>query len=372
MADQSHSHDAPTGVEGPPGRARRVLFLDQGFLKNRKGKPIHGVELFRLLLLPQLLELGVECTVWFDPSWRETVRQRLGTHPLLRIRTTPGLGGTLTNALWAVGAERAGYDTVVFGDARRGMIPAMQLCDTRRLGEESLVFAHRRPHPRLLKLTRKLDYRVLAVSEFVAERFRKVGRAVDVYYGLPNAQQFFPREESGSTQDGVIHFCLLGRLPNISKGHELAIEAYRSLDPGMRECCRLHLASFIEPTDLGIPGIVAHEWIASGDVPEFLRSMHVMLTLSSNETFSQAIVQGMLTGLPIIATPHPVFVEKLDTGGGVIVDRNAEAIGAAMARLASDAEMRRRMGHLARETALERYVWDTGRFVREHLFRGSR
>lgn len=371
MADQPHSHDAPTGVDKPLGRARRVLFLDQGFLKNRKGKPVHGVELFRLLLLPQLLDLGVECTVWFDPSWRETVLERLGEHPLLRVRTTPGLGGTLTNALWAIGAEKMGYDTVVFGDARRGMIPAMQLNKARALGERTLVFAHRRPHPRLLKLTRKLDYRVLAVSEFVAERFRKAGRAVDVYYGLPNASKFFPRDESGSAEDGVINFCLLGRLPNVSKGHELAIEAYRLLDPDLKKRCRLHLASFIEPTDLGVPGIIAHEWIASGEVPEFLRSMDVMLTLSSNETFSQAIVQGMLTGLPIIATAHPVFVEKLDTGGGIVVERNAEAISDAMAQLANDAETRRMMGGIARETALERYVWDTGRFVSDYLFRGS-
>lgn len=360
--------DAAPECAGVTGGVRRVLFLDQGFLKNRKGKPIHGVELFRLLLLPQLLDRGVACTVWFDPSWRETVQERLGEKENLQVRYTPGLGGTLPNALWAVASERDQHDTVVYGDARRGMIPAMHLGATRKLGERVLVFAHRRPHPRLLQLTRSLDYGVLCVSEFVAERFRKAGRSVDVFYGIPNADRFHPGESGDRADDAIISFCLLGRLPNISKGHELAVEAYQMLDEPTRSRCRLHLASFIEPTELGIDGVVAHNWIRSDEVPVFLRGMDVMLTLSSNETFSQAIVQGMLTGLPIIATRHPVFVEKLETGGGLLVDRSPASISSAMARLASDGMERARMGEIARETALSRYMWDTDIFIRRYLF----
>ncbi len=363
MTESAHEFD--DGMDD----SRRVLFLDQGFLKNRKGKPVHGVELFRLLLLPQLLQRGVRCTIWFDPSWRETVQERLGEDKNLRVLYTPGLGGTLPNALWAVASERERHDTIVYGDARRGMIPAMHLGATRKLGQRVLVFAHRRPHPRLLQMTRSLDFDVLCVSEFVAERYRNAGRSVDVFYGIPNSDRFHPtRAGERADGDGIISFCLLGRLPNISKGHELAIESYRMLDENIRSQCRLHLASFIEPTDLGIEGVVAHEWIRSDEVPAFLREMDVMLTLSSNETFSQAIVQGMLTGLPIIATRHPVFVEKLDTGGGVLVDRLPASISSAMAQLARDGAERRRMGVIARQTALYRYVWNTDIFIRKYLF----
>ena len=38
-------------------------------------------------------------------------------------------------------------------------------------------------------------------------------------------------------------------------------------------------------------------------------------------------------------------------------------------RLAEDAGLRREMGARGRSTALQRYVWDTDRFLREHLFR---
>jgi len=98
--------------------------------------------------------------------------------------------------------------------------------------------------------------------------------------------------------------------------------------------------------------------------------MDIMLCLSRNETFSQAIVQGMLTGLPIIATPLPVYVEKLDTGAGVVC-QDEDAIVRAMVELANDADRRRAMGEAGRRTALNRYVWSTDEFIRRHLFPGQ-
>jgi len=74
----------------------------------------------------------------------------------------------------------------------------------------------------------------------------------------------------------------------------------------------------------------------------------------------------MLTELPIISTGLPVFVEKLDTGGGIVAE-DIPAITEAMERLAREPETRRRMGEAGRETALERYCWDTGVFIERFL-----
>jgi glycosyltransferase involved in cell wall biosynthesis len=136
------------------------------------------------------------------------------------------------------------------------------------------------------------------------------------------------------------------------------------LPDDVRSRCHLHLASFIEPTTIGQLGVIAHSWME--DVPAFLRTMDVMLALSTNETFSQAIVQGMLSGLPVIATGIPVYVEKLDGGEG-IVTHTTEEIRDAMVALAGDPAKRHEMGAKGRETAMARYVWDTDRFLREHL-----
>jgi glycosyltransferase involved in cell wall biosynthesis len=160
-------------------------------------------------------------------------------------------------------------------------------------------------------------------------------------------------------------------MPNHYKGHDTAIAAFRSLPDDVRRNAELHLASFITPTTIDEPGVVAHNWTPAHAVPGFLRRMDVMLTPSRNETFSQAIVQGMLTGLPVVATPLPVFTEKLDTGAGIVC-RTTEEFTAAMTQLARDPAERRRMGRLGRQTALERYAWSTDRFLDLYLFPSGR
>jgi len=138
---------------------------------------------------------------------------------------------------------------------------------------------------------------------------------------------------------------------------------------GVRAGCELHLASYERAEHKPAPaaGVIAHDWMEASAALALLRDLDALLVPStSHETFSQAIVQGMLTGLPIIARDMPVLAEKLDTGGGIVVD-SVDSMSAAMARLAQDAELRASMGAIARATALERYVWETGAFVRDYV-----
>ncbi len=362
----------------PEFAGRRVLILEQGFLKSRRGKPIHGVELFRLLLIEQMVARGVEVTVTAERSWRARLEERFASSGGilgrgLRVVYTPDFGGALPNGLWAAAATARGrYDAVLFGDARRGLIPAMRIASRAHPRARRLLFAHRRPPERFLRATGGLGHDVVAVSAFVAERFRgRVRGRVDVCYGLADAARWFPATEEARAAregEGVVRFVLVGRLPNISKGWERAVEAFGTMPREVRGRCRLHLASFIEPVEItgpGSEGVVVHEWME--DVPAFLRGMDVMLALSTNETFSQAIVQGMLSGLPVISTGLPVYVEKLDEGGGIVV-RTTEEIRDAMVRLAQDPGLRHEMGRAGRATALARYVWDTDRFLRDFLF----
>jgi hypothetical protein len=69
-----------------------------------------------------------------------------------------------------------------------------------------------------------------------------------------------------------------------------------------------------------------------------------------------------LTGLPVLASDLAIFREKLDRGGGEIF-RDAADLSRKMATLAESQERRESLGNVARQTALERYVWDTSRFV---------
>jgi len=365
-----------------PHAGKSVLIIDQGFLKSRHGKPVHGVELFRLHLVRQLLERGVRVTFAVDPSWKPALREHLGEHqPDLLI--TP-LVGVTPNAIFAVvAAWLRGHrktDAVLLGNICRGLLPAAWLMKALRLGRRRLAMAHRPPRGsgRGARLTASVDMDILAVSEYVAAFYRAAGdpKRVRVYYGIPNADRFHPKsdeqrdESSNDDVSSPCRFILLGRLPNASKGADVALEAFESLPESVRARCELHLVAYIHEPPAHPAGVVAHQWTPSNRVPDQLREMDVMLALSSDETFSQAIVQGMLTGLPIVATSLPVYVEKMDTGAGIVADE-PQAIAEAMERLLQDADLRRAMGAEGRRVALERYVWDTDRFLDEHLFRDA-
>ncbi len=371
MQPQGHTTSPST-----PHAGKSVLILDQGLLKDRRGKPIHGVELFRLYLVRQMLERGVRVTVCAARSWESAFDDYLPMeHPNLRAVFVPNVLGVALNGITAavstVGDE---YDAVLMGNPRKGLVPAMY---TACFGHESarrLVFAHRRGEHRFLDMVQALSFDTLCVSEEVARKYRgnTPGR-VDVMYGLPNHAAFHPPEPAEDTpraDDGLCHFALIARLPSVSKGDAKAVEAFTMLPAEVRERCRLHLVSFIDeppPRVANVPGVVCHPWLPAGEIPGLLRQMDVLLALSTNETFSQAIVQGMLTALPVIATRIPVYTEKMDTGGGILADE-PEKIARAMERLASDPAERARMGRIARETALQRYCWSTDDFLDRHLF----
>lgn len=392
-----------------------VLIIEQGFLRPRGAKPVHGVELFRLNLIRALLDRGIGVTVVAEKSWGPRVEAFLqdpaaagvadakAATPKAELVLAPPIGG-VTGAGF-IGAVRAGakgrrWRTVLFGNARLGMVPAMHWAQWMGLGERYVLFAHRDPGGNFLDSVATLRFDVVANSEWVAAWYRgQVPGRVSVCYGLASAERFYPRATdagaAGARGDGRTHLVLLGRLPNISKGQERALAALRELPEAVRGRVHLHLASFAQPPELTDPCVTAHPWMPPDRVGEFLRGMDAMLAISTHETFSQAIVQGMLTGLPIIASDLPVYVEKLDAlagadgaasarderardvgagrpevrRGGLLCRSNAE-IGAAIEVLAGDAALRARLGAEGRSIALARYVWDTDHFIREHLFAG--
>ena len=217
------------------------------------------------------------------------------------------------------------------------------------------------------------------MSDAVAGGFRQAGFGAKTFvrYGVVDAGAWHPAEGSSASGGGAAarrptRFCVFGSLDSEWKGADTALAAWRLLPEETRRASELHLVAYSRVPDFSSEkGVFAHGWKDASALPETLRGMDVLLAPSRDpkrlmETFSQCVVQGMLTALPVIYTPIPVFVEKFDRGGGIEADSPA-SFAAAMARLAADPALRREMGAKARETALARYVWDWPGFLREHL-----
>ena len=349
----------------------RLLYLAPTFLAYRLHKQVRGVQVFDLQFIPDLARHGVHVTVPAEITWKPRLKRLLPDHPNIRVRYTPPLLKPLWNGLYAAAALRGRFDAAFVGNPARGLIPPIDLMLRRGLFGRIVLQANRGPHPRAAAALRRWPVRAVAVSKQVRDDFPPDLRPhVDVYYGVLDADRFAPPTPEHAPPPEPVRFALLGKLDNPWKGADTAIDAFLSLPPSARARSQLHLISFENPPQrlASHPDIVNHPWLPADRVGDLLPSMHVLLVPSSaGETFSQVMVQGMLTGLPVLTSALPVLAEKLDAGGGVVCP-DAPALAAAMADMAQDQALRAHHGSIARRVALERYVWDTRSFIDRVLF----
>jgi glycosyltransferase involved in cell wall biosynthesis len=93
-------------------------------------------------------------------------------------------------------------------------------------------------------------------------------------------------------------------------------------------------------------------WLGSRpDVPEILKISDIGILSSHEEGFSNAILEGMAAGLPMVVTDVGGNSEAVinDQTGFVVPARNPEALAAALLKLANDKTLRLQMGALARK-----------------------
>lgn len=359
-------------------RPHNVLFLEPSFLSHRLHKTIRGVDGFGLILARQLAGLGIEVVIPAEGSWRERFEQHfppgMPSRPRFIYSPSWGIKRPLVNGLIAAARASGGrYGVLYLNNVSTGILPAIRLLRLMRCVDRAVVVPNRIPKARFVRAMRSMPMDALCLNTAIEDEFRRLGGVngrLLTRYGIPDADRFYPPTESeraARSEPGVVNFVMLGKLDDAWKGADIVRRSFAAMPVRVREQCRLHLLGFARPPGRVEPGVIEHSFLPATSVPGFLREMDVFVGASNeHETFCQAMVQAMLTGLPSVVSSIRVFTEKIDAGAGVAFGSEAE-LTAAMTRLAEDAEERRRMGGAARRTALARYVWDTGAFVRDHL-----
>ncbi|MGI6087032.1 MAG: glycosyltransferase family 4 protein [Kiritimatiellia bacterium] len=344
---------------------KNILFLEKVF-RCPSDKSPGGVELFNLSLLRDLTGMGYKVTVPAHRSWAPLINDATADSASSpEIVTLPGnlnkmIGNLAT--LWRLRRRR--FDLALLGNTGDRLIP--MLLPLRRMTPRFGLIAHREPSAGFVRTMRKLPIDITAVNGQIAAHFTRSGiTAVRVRYGILHSELFYPA--TSPTPRPNINFCVLGNLERSWKGHDVAVAAFQLLPQDIKQKCRLHLAGFSNPPTFQDAGIIPYPWQPYKQIGEFLRGMDVMIVPSRDEgvmreTFSQAAVQGMLTGLPLIVSDLPILTEKLDQGGGMVF-RDVNDLADIMRRLAEDAPLRRRLGEQGRQTALARYIWDTRKFM---------
>ncbi|MBV8697006.1 MAG: glycosyltransferase, partial [Bradyrhizobium sp.] len=108
------------------------------------------------------------------------------------------------------------------------------------------------------------------------------------------------------------------------------------------------------------------------DIPDLLNASDVAILASHQEGFSNAIIEGMQAGLPVIVTDVGGNAEAVASGetGLVVAPRDPDALAAAILRLASDGELRQRYGAAGRRRVAVHFSLEACVAAYEALYRG--
>lgn len=105
-------------------------------------------------------------------------------------------------------------------------------------------------------------------------------------------------------------------------------------------------------------GVEARFFGARRDTERFFQAADVFVLPTLYETFSLVAYEAAASGLPVVAPPvHGIDELVGDDEAGLVVERDADAIAAALDRLAADPELRARLGGEGRRRAAS-YGWE--------------
>jgi colanic acid/amylovoran biosynthesis glycosyltransferase len=174
---------------------------------------------------------------------------------------------------------------------------------------------------------------------------------------------FLPSEPCGS-HNGTFHVVTTGSLVWV-KGYEYALQSIRHLvDRGI--AAEFHLIgdgperqrTLYTIHDLGLEGRVhLHGRLKPGEVRDQLRKSDAFLLSSLSEGISNAVLEAMACGLPIVTTDCGGMREAVTDGeeGFVVPVRDPVAISDALEKLALNPCLRRQMGQHGRATVAKMF-----------------
>jgi len=189
---------------------------------------------------------------------------------------------------------------------------------------------------------------------------------------IPNGvelDKFYPSRKNEEPEK--LRLITVGRL-SVTKRIEMLIGAVEVLN---RNGCKLHLTVVgggsmeqqLKDTVLqkGLGEVIEFRGrIDTEDMPHAYRQSDVFVSASMQEGMSNAMLEAMASGLPIVTT-RCEGVEELVTDNGIVVEQSdAEAIAAAIRQLAAAPQTQRRMALAGRGHA-ERFAWS--RTAEEYL-----
>lgn len=205
-------------------------------------------------------------------------------------------------------------------------------------------------------------------------------RIAVIYNGVAPVQnpggRAIARERLGIDASEFVMVCVANLIPY--KGHSDLLDAVTLVRAQLRGKWKLLMVG----RDDGIGTNLRHQarlagiqdhvrWVGGVEnVDDYLAAADVGVLASHEEGFSNAVLEGMAAGLPMVVTDVGGNAEAVTEGecGFVVPPRDPASLGAALLRLSGDSELRERLGAAARARALECFDENTTAALYRELY----
>jgi glycosyltransferase involved in cell wall biosynthesis len=341
---------------------------------------VGGAEIHLARTLPALHSAGIEVNVFAlkQGGGLAQALERGGVRVFAHPNRRAGLWGLFQAALFLRQVVRRERPQVL-----HCFLPAAYLVGTlatlglplRRVMSRRSLARYQSAYPGVRWLERQLHRRmsaVLANSRAVARELLDEGvppsRLGLIYNGVPEPSsrpdRAAARQRLGIGAGTLVLVCVANLIAY--KGHADLLDALAMAKDRLPDDWLLLLVGRDDGIGSALRaqadalGIATHlRWAgAVDDVADHLAAADISVLASHEEGFSNAILEGMATGLPMLVTDVGGNAEAVVDGqcGCVVPPATPAALAAALGRLAESSELRRRYGERARERVVEHFT----------------
>jgi glycosyltransferase involved in cell wall biosynthesis len=224
-------------------------------------------------------------------------------------------------------------------------------------------------HHRAYRLMARMPDKVFAVSDLVRKHGIEVDnippdRILTIHNGLNLAEWVAP-PKSVTPQD-PFHVTTAGNIRHV-KGHDIFIRAAASIAPQFPKATFSIAGEILEPayfeelqTLVRALGLTDRFHFAGGisNLRDHLASAGIFVLPSRSEGFSNAIVEAMAVGLPVVATNVGGNAEAVQDGvsGFIVPPEDPAALAAAILQFFPDPSLAKKMGDAGRELVAAKFT----------------